>query len=218
MLFDARICLFEGTFDGVRPEIFMIAGISLLVLDGIIAFFCGKGKTFTALALFTSGCTFLPALVSPNFSDMDTAIYGLILVTLGSFVYLLLSVSLKWKTEKRAKKEKLVQERRKAVFTLPDRENSFVRDRLNGSLRVEEEAVNEREYNLEDGKLRLNHVRDMLTKLKAAPLSAGDRLETEEISRLITLYATKERLTAKEIRDLNDCLSAILKMTAKYAL
>ena len=208
----------EGTFDGIRPEILMIAGISLLVLDGIIAFFCGKGKIFTALALFTSGCTFLPALVSPNFSDMDTAIYGLILVTLGSFVYLLLSVSLKWKTEKRAKKEKLVQERRKAVFTLPDRENSFVRDRLNGSLRAEEEAVNEREYNLEDGKLRLNHVRDMLTKLKAAPLSAGDRLETEEISRLITLYATKERLTAKEIRDLNDCLSAILKMTAKYSL
>ena len=149
---------------------------------------------------------------------MDTAIYGLILVTLGSFVYLLLSVSLKWKTEKRAKKEKLVQERRKAVFTLPDRENSFVRDRLNGSLRAEEEAVNEREYNLEDSKLRLNHVRDMLTKLKAAPLSAGDRLETEEISRLITLYAMKERLTAKEIRDLNDCLSAILKMTAKYSL
>lgn len=97
----------EGTFDGVRPEIFMIAGISLLVLDGIIAFFCGKGKTFTALALFTSGCTFLPALVSPNFSDMDTAIYGLILVTLGSFVYLLLSVSLKWKTEKTRKKRKI---------------------------------------------------------------------------------------------------------------
>lgn len=140
---------------------------------------------------------------------MDIAIYGWVLATLGSFIYLLLSVSLKWKAEKRAKKEKLVQERRKAVFTLPDRENSFVRDRLNGSLRVEEEAVNEREYNLEDGKLRLNHVRDMLTKLKAAPLSAGDRLEAEEISRLITLYATKERLTAKEIRDLNDCLSAI---------
>ena len=31
----------EGTFDGIRPEILMIAGISLLVLDGIIAFFCG---------------------------------------------------------------------------------------------------------------------------------------------------------------------------------
>ena len=35
---------------------------------------------------------------------------------------------------------------RDSVFTLPDRENSFVRDRLNGSLRVEEEAVNAVSY------------------------------------------------------------------------
>lgn len=106
------------------------------------------------------------------------------------------------------------------MFTLPDKENSFVRDRLNTSLHVEEEVPDgtQREYDMDESKLRLNHVRDMLAKLKAAPLAPGDRLESEEISRLITLYATKNRLTAKEIRDLNDCLSAILKMTAKYAL
>lgn len=127
---------------------------------------------------------------------------------------------MKIKETRRARREKRARESRQAMFTLPDKENSFVRDRLNTSLHVEEEVPDgtQREYDMDESKLRLNHVRDMLAKLKAAPLAPGDRLESEEISRLITLYATKNRLTAKEIRDLNDCLSAILKMTAKYAL
>lgn len=113
-------------------------------------------------------------------------------------------------------REKRAEENRRSVFTLPERENTFVRDRLNTSLRPEEGE--EGEYGMEDGKLRLDHVRKMLLKLKTAELSPGDRLEAEGISRLITLYATKDLLSPKEVRDLNDCLAAVLKMTAKYAL
>ena len=104
------------------------------------------------------------------------------------------------------------------MFTLPDRENTFVRDRLNTALRPEPPEEKAGEYDLEDGKLRLDHVRKMLARLKAAELTPGDRLEAEGISRTITLYASKDLLTAKEVHELNDCLAAVLKMTAKYAL
>lgn len=192
----------------------------LLAVDCLIAFRAERETVFAALALFTGGLCFLPALISSRFSDADTMVYGLLLLVIGSFFYLLLLAFLKIKETRRARREKRARESRQAMFTLPDKENSFVRDRLNTSLHVEEEVPDgtQREYDMDESKLRLNHVRDMLAKLKAAPLAPGDRLESEEISRLITLYATKNRLTAKEIRDLNDCLSAILKMTAKYAL
>lgn len=210
----------NGLFDGIRPEIFIVAGIVLLAVDCLIAFRAERETVFAALALFTGGLCFLPALISSRFSDADTMVYGLLLLVIGSFFYLLLLAFLKIKETRRARREKRARESRQAMFTLPDKENSFVRDRLNTSLHVEEEVPDgtQREYDMDESKLRLNHVRDMLAKLKAAPLAPGDRLESEEISRLITLYATKNRLTAKEIRDLNDCLSAILKMTAKYAL
>jgi hypothetical protein len=210
----------NGLFDGIRPEIFIAAGIVLLAVDCLIAFRAERETVFAALALFTGGLCFLPALISSRFSDADTMVYGLLLLVIGSFFYLLLLAFLKIKETRRARREKRARESRQAMFTLPDKENSFVRDRLNTSLHVEEEVTDgaQREYDMDESKLRLNHVRDMLAKLKAAPLAPGDRLESEEISRLITLYATKNRLTAKEIRDLNDCLSAILKMTAKYAL
>lgn len=211
----------NGLFDGIRPEIFIVAGIVLLAVDCLIAFRAERETVFAALALFTGGLCFLPALISSRFSDADTMVYGLLLLVIGSFFYLLLLAFLKIKETRRARREKRARESRQAMFTLPDKENSFVRDRLNTSLHVKDEEVADgaqREYDMDESKLRLNHVRDMLAKLKAATLAPGDRLESEEISRLITLYATKNRLTAKEIRDLNDCLSAILKMTAKYAL
>lgn len=146
-------------------------------------------------------------------------ICGLFLILDFVFSLTIFVMLLKERAQKR--RDRRMKDSREAVFTLPDRENTFVRDRLNTSLRAETDdsaAENTGEYGLEESKLRLNHVRELLTKLKAADLSPSDRLEAEGISRMITLYATKNLLSGKEVRELNDCLSVILKMTAKYAL
>lgn len=212
----------KGVFDGIPPVVFVILGFVLIFVDFSVALWRGKGRAFVALALFTGGVCFLPAVLSENFSDADTAAYGILLVVEAAFFYLCLLVILSRKEKKLARKKDRAAESRQAMFILPDRENTFVRDRLNTSLRTEaKESETEEtagEYDLDESRLRLNHVRDMLAKLKAAPLSPGDRLEAEGISRLITMYATKNLLTAKEVRELNDCLSLVLKMTAKYAL
>ena len=209
----------DGAFDGIHPWIIVGAGLALLLADFFIALRAKKEGVFVALALLTGSLCFLPVYLSLRFTYKDTAVFGILLIALEALFYLFLLLVLKKKEKDRLRREKNLQESRQAMFTLPDRENTFVRDRLNTSLQAAGEEKSEgEEYDLEESKLRLNHVREMLAKLKSAPLSPGDRLETEGISRLITLYATKNLLSAKEIRDLNDCLSAVLKMTAKYAL
>lgn len=209
----------DGAFDGIHPWIIVGAGLALLLADFFIALRAKKEGVFVALALLTGSLCFLPVYLSLRFTYKDTAVFGILLIALEALFYLFLLLILKRKEKDRLRREKKLQESRQAMFTLPDRENTFVRDRLNTSLQAAGEEKSEgEEYDLEESKLRLNHVREMLAKLKSAPLSPGDRLETEGISRLITLYATKNLLSAKEIRDLNDCLSAVLKMTAKYAL
>lgn len=209
----------DGAFDGIHPWIIVGAGLALLLADFFIALRAKKEGVFVALALLTGSLCFLPVYLSLRFTYNDTIVFGILLIALDALFYLFLLLILKRKEKDRLRREKKLQESRQAMFTLPDRENTFVRDRLNTSLQAAGEEKSEgEEYDLEESKLRLNHVREMLAKLKSAPLSPGDRLETEGISRLITLYATKNLLSAKEIRDLNDCLSAVLKMTAKYAL
>ena len=65
--------------------------------------------------------------------------------------------------------------------------------------------------------MSLDYADSLLDKLRARDMSAGDRLEAEELSRRLALYREKP-LNADERNSLNDCLAAILKLTAKYQL
>lgn len=109
---------------------------------------------------------------------------------------------------------------RTVVFTLPDRENTFVKDKLNTTLRCDSLGRESpaADYDLEEEKLKLTHVRSLLASLKKAPLSMGDRLEVNGVSQKITRYALKNKLTSEETRDLNDGFSLLLKMSAKYSI
>lgn len=214
---------FDGVFGGLHPIFIIVAGGVLLIAALVISLWRGGGRVFIPLAIAAGGACCLLALLSGRFSSADVAVFGLLYIVAASVLYVCLLAIARFREARRRRREKRLEESRRAVFTLPDRENTFVRDKLNTSLRAEgdaqeADAEGAEKYDLEENKLRLNHVREMLVKLKAAQLSPGDRLEAEGISRLITLYATKSLLSAKEIRELNDCLSAVLKMTAKYAL
>ena len=208
----------NGIFDGVQPAGLAVVALLCLAAEFFLAYKLGKASVFVAAAVTTDGLCFLPALVSPGFSEWDTVIFGVLLATVSAFWCFVLLLILSVRERKRIRREKRAAENRRSVFTLPDRENTFVRDRLNTALRPEPPEEKAGEYDLEDGKLRLDHVRKMLARLKAAELTPGDRLEAEGISRTITLYASKDLLTAKEVHELNDCLAAVLKMTAKYEL
>lgn len=70
---------------------------------------------------------------------------------------------------------------------------------------------------LEEGELQLRHVDSLIEKLRLMQMSAADRLELDAVARSLENYRGRA-LSAGDARALNDCLSAVLKLSAKYSL
>ena len=68
-----------------------------------------------------------------------------------------------------------------------------------------------------DNNASLTNVVKLLAKLRGEKLSATDRLEADALSQTVNGFIGKT-LTAKELHTLNDCLAAVLKLTAKYKI
>ena len=120
---------------------------------------------------------------------------------------------------KRSKVERFKKASGEFSFALPDRENAFVRDRLNSGLRPETEKKEQADAVLmKDLDVRLDYTRKTVAKLKALELTPADRLEVNRISKTVTFYALKNALSPSETRSLNDCFARLLKLTTKYAI
>ena len=96
-------------------------------------------------------------------------------------------------------------------YSLPEQGNEYLRCRL-------EKGKSEREEERENTIVELSYIRELLAKLKAAGVSAVDRMTAEELSKQLTMYASKDGLTARERVALGDCFSAVLTMAAKYGV
>lgn len=73
-------------------------------------------------------------------------------------------------------------------------------------------------YKLDDEGVSLNHAIGLATKLKRARLAVGDRLEADNIYRILMDFRAKNNLTGEEFSSLNGYLSTLLKLAAKYSL
>lgn len=69
-----------------------------------------------------------------------------------------------------------------------------------------------------DRDVRLDHIGQVLGRLRAAPLTAGDRLEAQAAEELVTVYSGKGALQPEEAASLNDVMASLLKMMARYQL
>ena len=130
----------------------------------------------------------------------------------GGFTYFagyVISVATRLKAKE--KKEKR-NEYRALQVALPERENRYVRTRLESVLHAGEKDV--------DGvwKTEFAYARSLLAKLKAAELSTVDRLQVDELGRLLAVYGKKEKLSASDLPLINDAFAIILKMSAKYGV
>ena len=119
---------------------------------------------------------------------------------------------------RRMKIERFKNASKEFSFSLPDRENSFVRDRLRAELRPATEQKTQDAVLLKDLDLRLDYTRKTVAKLKALELTPADRLEVNRISKTVTFYALKNALSPSETRSLNDCFARLLKLTTKYTI
>lgn len=103
---------------------------------------------------------------------------------------------------------------RKLQYGLPDRDNTYVQARLNTVLRTETDenglAVTER--------VDLGYARKMLSAVLEKPLSAGERLQAEDIGKSLGVYFQKPRWSAADLRAVNDVFSVLMKLCTKYSV
>lgn len=69
----------------------------------------------------------------------------------------------------------------------------------------------------EESGMRLVYVTSLINRLKGCKLTPADRLELEALGRSVDGCRGRS-LTGEELASLNDCLAAVLKLTAKYKL
>ena len=117
--------------------------------------------------------------------------------------------------QRRKHREKMerAEIKRRLQYTLPQKDNGYVRERLQNNLKVEGVDMEMRKV-----AVRMGYARALLGKVKAAPLTIAERLQTEEMGDVFTLYREKERWSAEEQRHFNDVCAALLKLSAKYAV
>lgn len=132
------------------------------------------------------------------------AIYGGVNYLL---LFFLLGIRLKIKERKRRRAEIA----RRVQFALPDRNNSYVRERLQTALHVPtQEEKNEAQP------LYLGYATELLSKLKNAPLSVSERLRIEEMGAYLALCKQMPKWQEQEVKSVNEVLAQLLKMAAKY--
>jgi hypothetical protein len=183
-----------------------------LILSAVLAFVMRSASVYTALSAALGGTLFGGVLHSE--AGLETACLAVAVFAVFSGVaYLFFFCVFTLRRLRVERKKRRAELANRARYTLPQRENTYVRDRLNTALQspCEEEACGERE-------IRLGHARELLGKVQSAPLTVGERLQTEEIGRILTLYHGKENWTARELCALNDTCAFLLKLSAKYAV
>jgi hypothetical protein len=193
-------------------KLLLIAAL-IFSIAAFCAYFCKHTGIYTSLAFIFGGVCVLMIFYGDLSIRAGLVTLALIAV-LGGAIYFLLfcaiafhGVLVKQKHRKRAVFRRL-------EYTLPERSNSYVRTRLNTVLQVRgDEAITQGR-----APLRLAHARKLLEKLKNAPLSIAERLQTDELSTAFSAYLHKTEWSTSDLRAINEMCSTIVKLSAKYGV
>lgn len=180
-----------------------------LALGWFVAYALNARRLFLLFALLFGGGYFAVGFSQNATTEVAVCAF----VSVCAFLHLALLAAWEFRRRKRAKKRKRELLARSLVFTLPEKDNAYLRDRLRVDLHGGRTGVSSQETDV-----RLDYIRKLTAKLKGAALSVTDRMQINELSRTITLCASKEKTTAEDTRALNECFASLLKMSAKYGL
>ena len=200
-------------FVNAHVALVAVASGSLILLTFAAIFsaiVCSMKVYLGVLPMLAGGGILLYAFAQAN-SRQLLILFGIFAVW-GGFAYFagyVISASSRLSVRRKSERQ---EKRRDLQFTLPERENSYVRARLENVLRVGEKEV--------DGvwKTEFAYAKSLLAKLKGAELSGVDRLQMEELAKLLALYGKKEKLSAADLPLINDAFAILLKLSAKYGV
>ena len=214
--------VFDAFFEMVAENgLIMLISLLLLIAAATICFFCRDRGFFVAFAvMIVGGCVFVLLGTERAVLSTVSCLVGLCFMT--AFVYVLLTCALIIRAVVLRRKKRRAEILRKVQYTLPEKDNSYIRSRLNTALNAanvpthKEMPLPKDEGVKED--FQAGYARKLLAKLQEAPLTKAERLEMQEVSRLFSAYLKKSRWTVEDVRLINDMFSYLLKISAKYAI
>lgn len=195
----------------------MLSAFCALLLSAFFSYLLRKTSIYTALVAIVCGVVRLFWL-NGGIDEKIRWTGAALLCSVGGVIYLFLFLILTMRAQIARRKTRRAEVERRIAYTLPDRENHFVRTRLNTTLRTPENALNADMGMLFDGKvpLQFHYVRRLFAQLKAAPLASVERLQVEEMGKVLALYCFKDVWTISDVRGVNDFCATLLKLSAKY--
>ena len=112
---------------------------------------------------------------------------------------------------------KWAEQERKLQFALPDKNDEFVRVRLHSVLNEHARAI-DTETRALSKEFSFVYIKKLLAVLKEAELSVADKIKMSDYLSLVGVYTVKPEWTGKDLQTVNELLSAVIKLSAKYAV
>ena len=131
-----------------------------------------------------------------------------------SLLFLLLILVVKAIARRQRKKRESIIPK-EVFFTLPDRENRYLQQRLANELDVSRWSQSEQKQKIS---IPFSYARQLLLHVVASPLSPAERLEVDLLKAKLEDYFSQNAFSAKELRELNDSLARLIKLSAKYTV
>ena len=194
----------------------------LVIMVGVLLIFAFSSYLLGSLGVFTASTSAIGGLWMVFFvlktGDVEARVFWMAnALFLWGACYLLLYAALAIKRIRLARKRRRREVGKRLCFTLPDRENTYVRARLNTTLKCEERGLEADMDISNDGRLiKLGHVIRLLEKVKKENLTRAEGLQVEELSRALSAYVYKEKWSAGDLVAVNEICAAIIKLSAKY--
>ena len=201
--------MWESVLEGNRWIALVSVILALLCMALGLAQDSERGYFSSAFALASGGCMLALFVRMDGERVFLLAVFFLSVIGL---VYAPLSGILALRRRLRARRVRVFEEKRRLQYTLPDRENEYLRDRLRT-------ALNPLSPPKEEGaRVSLGYAKRMLARLKESPLSPLERIEIEETAAFVALLSKKEKWSGADAKSVNEVLSRLLKLAAKYEL
>ena len=136
-----------------------------------------KKDAYLSAYFFFGSCACVCAFFSAEGGGEAAALTGLFACALFGLTYPVLGAAIAYEQKKEVKRLALLQERKVEKFVLPDKDNAYLRDRLQTALcpQSEEQVPVEQAF-------QLTCVRRLIAKLKEQDLSPADRVEVDRLS------------------------------------
>ena len=167
------------------------------------------------LPWLSSGCGCIKkARFGNNSSAMEKTVLLSVAITafVSGFFWLFIFYLFSLLSRRRKKRENI---NRELEFTLPDRENTFIRSRLSTVLNREFCEAERQEEKLA---VEFSQALKMLDKISIAPLSTAEKIEVGQMQGDFRAFEMKETFTVKEVLSINEKFARVLKLSAKYGV